>query len=659
MRRAPSHLLRRGLPCMRRAPSHILRRGLRGPPQWPANSVATMQPGAAERTALASSASEQLNVAESRFIANGGPFSSGGSEWVVGQDSRQAAQLHHEAARRFDLRADGAGPVGLAAALSELVGTAGSGTQDRHGGDFAYAPTGGMYSSALASFACTAMNRGLTWLPTSPEFAAVEQAALDWIVSDVCRWPAESQGGGVFASGGSVANSLGLHVARAAAASAAGAAEADAVYYVAEEAHYCIGKALRVLGVRAECVVTIPSRDSATGGFGRRTIDVEALGRMLARSNAPAVLVATAGTTSTGAIDDLGGLEALRDAHAARGAGAWLHVDACFGGFFMLTGRGREGRLGDAAGTLGFAGADSVALDPHKALQLAYGVGALMVRRDAVGTLKRAFGNGADDECASGAYCPPGNGASACGRVPSISDLSLELSREARGCQVWLPLRAYGDEAFASHLDWCLDAAQWVADTVSSRAQHLELLGPPALSVANFRFADAALVPRVDREEMTRWLVSEVNAKGRVLVAPTRVDGEPCLRVCALSSRTEPSHLEHLVEDLLQAEAAVAEAAARLAVSRANPGAALGFLVPYAVELRPGRGLGVVATADVPEGAPVWRFEEGACPVYVEADFRRLEAAEGVRNPHLVRDLLKHCFPWASFPPFLTPALPI
>ena len=84
----------------------------------------------------------------------------------------------------------------------------------------AYAPTGGLYVSALAGFACAAMNRGLTWLPTSPQLAAIEASAIEWMVADVCGWAEDARGGGIFTSGGSVANSLGLHVGRVAAAAA-------------------------------------------------------------------------------------------------------------------------------------------------------------------------------------------------------------------------------------------------------------------------------------------------------------------------------------------------------------------------------------------------------------------------------------------------------
>jgi aromatic-L-amino-acid decarboxylase len=159
-----------------------------------------MEPMATERTALAAAASELLNGAEQR-LASSGPITGVGVEWVVGAQagSAQPSALHSAAKHKLGLQSS---PVGLDRALAELVDTSAAGTQDRHGGYFAYAPTGGLYSSALASYACAAMSRGLTWLPTSPELAAIEQAAIDWMGAEVCRWAPAEASGGVFTSGG-------------------------------------------------------------------------------------------------------------------------------------------------------------------------------------------------------------------------------------------------------------------------------------------------------------------------------------------------------------------------------------------------------------------------------------------------------------------------
>lgn len=230
--------------------------------------------------------------------------------------------------------------------------------------------------------------------------------------------------------------------------------------------------------------------------------------------------------------------------------------------------------------------------------------------------------------------------------VPSISDISLELSREARGVQVWLPLRAYGADAFTSHLDWCLDSARWLAETIAEEAAALRVMALPTLNVVNLsfdRYVGGVSQSLVSTSEMVAWLTLEINARGRVLVAPTRVRGEACLRVCVLSCATTPEHLRSLRKDILQAETVVLDATSCLEAARRNPGRALGFRVPYRVELRPERGLCVLAEQSIAEGETVWRFEEGACLPVSEASVAALREERGEQH---LGEYLNKCFPW-------------
>ncbi len=246
--------------------------------------------------------------------------------------------------------------------------------------------------------------------------------------------------------------------------------------------------------------------------------------------------------------------------------GLWLHVDACFGGFFGLTERGRQALRG-------IEHADSVALDPHKALQVPYGVGMLMVRDES--NLLRAFRMG-------GAYVPPaGEGRY---HVANISDFGIELTREARGAQVWLPLTAYGPDAFAKHLDWCLDAIDWLAKAIVEVGE-FELISGPKLSTLNFRMKRT--FAGFSRNDVVRWLVDDINARGRVLVAPTEIAGEACVRVCLLSARSSPRNLRELVSDITDAGAALAANLARLESALQNQDRSLGFRVPYRVSTDP------------------------------------------------------------------------
>ena len=330
------------------------------------------------------------------------------------------------------------------------------------------------------------------------------------------------------------------------------------------------------------------------------------------------VVVAVGGETNTGSTDDLLGLADL----SRSVGGLWVHVDACFGGFFGLTQRGRQVLRG-------IEQADSVALDPHKALQVPYGVGMLMVRDET--NLHQAFRMG-------GAYLPPA-GAGAY-EVANISDLGIELTREARGAQVWLPLAAYGPDAFAKHLDWCLDAVGWLANAIRE-AGDFELVSGPKLSTLNFRLKRT--FAGLSRTEVVHWLVDDINSRGRVLLAPTEISGEACVRVCVLSARSSPRNLRELLSDVIQSGADLVANLARLESCLRNPNRSLGFRVPYRVRPIPSKGLGVTAFEDIEKGRLVWEFEEGAC-VPASADMVHTLARES--GTQAAADFLNHCFCW-------------
>ncbi|MBC7660803.1 MAG: hypothetical protein H7249_13990 [Chitinophagaceae bacterium] len=594
------------------------------PPAWPNGSVATLSTEQSSRPGHF----KTLAGHTADFILEDGrsgkPFKAGsgaGMGWLTNnlRAARAESTEAYERARH-ELRI---GPIterpGIEAALEQLLNCSKAiGTTDTHGGYLSYAPTAALHEGALAAFACAGLNPGLTWMPTSPGFAAMERAVIDWVGSDVLRWP--SGHSGVFTSGGSVANSLGLHVARDTLAKSRGCRPSDILFFIPDHVHYCFQKGLRVLGVDSSQIVRLPQDVQG------RT-DIKAFETALARESqrlkiGGGILVGVGGETSTGSVDPL---DALADLCAQQDS-VWFHVDGCFGGFFALTKRGE---------TLlkGLERADSVALDPHKALQAPYGVGLLMVRKE--NDLRNAFSMGA-------AYTPPSRSEYDRENIADISDLGLELTREARGAQVWLPLRSYGPEAFAKHLDWCQDAVEWFARSLENSQGLLELVTPPQLSTVTFCFKDSFL--HISNRELTEWLVDEVNSRSHVLLAPTSTaDGRSCVRVCVLSARTKPEHLSLLADDVLAAALEIKRCAERLECARANSARTLGFRVPYTVRPVPGKGLAIVANEDIAKGTPVWEFESGACLPKFPDDVLALAADKG---RDAAADFLNHCFCW-------------
>src|SRR5262245_34732878 len=243
-------------------------------------------------------------------------------------------------------------------------------------GYLAYIPGGGLPQSAVADLVSGATNRYVGVFAAAPGLAAVEGNVVQWF----CRMTGLPAGsGGILTSGGSLSNLSALLAARR---ERLPENFLSGTLYVSDQAHHSIAKAAMLAGFPERNVRSIESDD-------RFRIRLEALERAIARDRAdgfrPFFLVGNAGTTNTGAVDDLTAMAGI-----ARREELWFHVDAAYGGFFVLTERGRRSLAGIEL-------ADSIALDPHKGLFLPYGTGSLLVRD--VGALKRAH-------ALSGEYMP-------------------------------------------------------------------------------------------------------------------------------------------------------------------------------------------------------------------------------------------------------------
>jgi aromatic-L-amino-acid decarboxylase len=231
----------------------------------------------------------------------------------------------------------------------------------------------------------------------------------------------------------------------------------------------------------------------------------------------PFAVVASAGTTNTGAVDPI---DAIAD--LARDEGLWLHVDAAYGGFFRLTNRGRERFRG-------IERADSITLDPHKGMFLPYGTGALVVRDGA--TLRDAHHIG------TSAYLQD---LAADAHIPNFAEYSAELSRDFRGLRVWFPLKLHGVSAFREALDEKLDLSEHLYESLKAIPE-LELPWQPDLSVVPFRLRDGD-------DAANRRLLDAINDSKRVFLSSTVLDGRFTLRVCILSHRTHRDRIDECIE---------------------------------------------------------------------------------------------------------------
>ena len=381
----------------------------------------------------------------------------------------------------------------------------------------AYIPGGGLFHSGLGDLLAAASNKYSGFASASPGAVRIENACAAWLAS-VIGYPADSAG--TLTSGGSIANLTAVVAAREARDPDGGGA-----VYVTRFAHYCIDKALHISG-RGRA----PKREIATDASYRMSLEAleQALEEDRQSGIRPWLVVASAGTVDTGAIDPLPEIAEL-----CRRYGAWLHVDGAYGGLFALCEEGRA-KLG------GIEQADSVALDPHKTLFLPYGTGAALVRDGRL--LQDAFR-------ASGEYIRP-LGESEVG--PSPADLSPELTRHFRAMRLWLPLQIAGIAAFRAAQAEKLALARYFHACLS------ELDGwdpgpPPDLSVVAFRY-----IPKSgDPDSFNERLLKHLQQEGRVMLSGTRIDGTYYIRCAILCFRTHLEHVDDCVDALVRAVAAL------------------------------------------------------------------------------------------------------
>jgi aromatic-L-amino-acid/L-tryptophan decarboxylase len=381
-------------------------------------------------------------------------------------------------------------------------------------GYLAYIPGGGLLQTAVADFIGDAVNRYVgVWL-AAPGMVQLEANVIRWFCQ-IVGYPAGASG--FLTSGGSLANFGAVVAAR----HRLGDDFLRGTIYTSDQAHHSVEKAAALAGFPAAQVRVIASGPQ----FRIRVAEMES--RIAADRRGgftPCLIVGNAGTTNTGAVDDLDAL-----AEVARRERMWLHVDAAYGGFFLLTERGRRAMPG-------IARADSITLDPHKALFLPYGTGCLLARDGAA--LRRAHALTAD-------YLPAMQDAD---DLTDFCQISPELSRPARGLGVWLPLKLHGAMAFRRALDEKLDLAEWAARELHGLAD-VEVVAEPQLSTVAFWLRR----PGLDADALKRLnhaLLERINARQHVHLTGTMLGDRFALRICVVSFRTHMDRMEQCLEDI-------------------------------------------------------------------------------------------------------------
>jgi aromatic-L-amino-acid decarboxylase len=382
-------------------------------------------------------------------------------------------------------------------------------------GYLAYIPGGGLFHAAVADLIADAVNRYTGVCAAAPALVQLESNVIRWF----CRFVGYPEGaGGILTTGGSLANFTATVTARK---ELLGDDFSSGTIYTSDQVHHSVQKAANLAGFPYANV-----REIATDAAFRIRIDRlrEEMARDRAAGMRPFLIVGSAGTTNTGAVDDLG---ALADVAAAEGC--WFHVDAAYGGFFVLTERGRRVMAG-------IDRADSITLDPHKALFIPYGTGSLLVRDPEA--LRRTHSLHAE-------YLPQMQREA---ELVDFCEISPELSRDYRGLRVWLPLKMHGIGAFSQLLDEKLDLTLWATEELR-KIDGMEIAAEPQLSIVGFRLTN----PGLDDEALNalnQELLDRINGRGRVMLTPTILGGRFVLRICIVSFRTHMDRMQMAMEDI-------------------------------------------------------------------------------------------------------------
>jgi aromatic-L-amino-acid/L-tryptophan decarboxylase len=335
--------------------------------------------------------------------------------------------------------------------------------------------------------------------------ATVELVVVDWL-RELCGLPGESEG--VLVSGGSTGTIKALAAARM--TRLGGRPEPGAVVYASDQAHASNARALDVLGFAPEQLRRLPA-DTA---FRLAPAAVhEAMMVDVAAGRRPFCVVATAGTTSSGAVDPLAELAELCAEH-----GLWLHVDGAYGAPAVLCPAGR-------AALRGLERADSLVLDPHKWLFQPYELGCVLVREP--GLLERTF-------ALEGDYLRDVTG----GEV-NFRDRSLQLTRGGRALKLWLSIRVFGLAAFRDAVARGIALAEH-AEVLLSARPGWEVVAPAQLGIVCFRRAG-------DDEEQSR-IADAMGRDGFAAPSTTVLGGRAVLRLCTINPRTTFEDVERTIE---------------------------------------------------------------------------------------------------------------
>ncbi|NOZ36071.1 MAG: aminotransferase class V-fold PLP-dependent enzyme [Chlorobi bacterium] len=400
-------------------------------------------------------------------------------------------------------------PADIKKALSQLKTDIDlPGLNPASGGHLGYIPGGGVFATSLGDYLAAVFNKYAGIYYAGPGVVKLENFLIRWMCN-IIGFPKTALGN--LTSGGSIANLIAVATARDA-KNITSKNVTKSVIYVTEQIHHSADKAIRIAGL-GETIVRHIAMDKL---FRMDYLNLKSAVENDKHSGLnPFLVIASAGTTDTGAIDPLDKIVDI-----AKENNMWMHTDAAYGGFFILVDSEKEKFKG-------IEKSDSVTIDPHKGLFLSYGIGAVLIKDvNALNQTHKYQANYMQDKTETQ-------------NEPSPADLSPELTKHFRGLRMWLPLQLYGLNPFKAALEEKILLTRYFYEEIQKIGFEV---GPfPDLSVMIYRF-----IPKnKDVNQFNLQIIEDVKKDGKVFLSSTRINKNVWLRLALLSFRTHKKTIDY------------------------------------------------------------------------------------------------------------------
>lgn len=375
-----------------------------------------------------------------------------------------------------------------------------------HPKSYSFVPGPSNYVSVMADTLATGFNVFSGGWAASPAAAELEIVTMNWLLK-LFKFPTK-KGGGIFTSGGSMANLTALVTARR---QMCGDDFSKAIIYLSDQAHSSNIKAIRVLGFKKEQVRVIPTDMEFKMALNKLK---NAIAKDRLEGLKPFCIIASAGTTNTGTVDPLNDI-----AKICKSEKLWFHIDGAYGGAAVLSKKGSQVLKG-------IEKADSLTIDPHKWLFQPYEMGCLLVRNHK--WLSKTFTEKPE-------YLRDIEGNTS---EINFYDHGIQLTRRFRALKFYMSMKTFGLNAFKKAVSYNIELTESVEEILRNSA-NWEVISPANLAIINFRFNPIGYgLTEKELDEINQYISNRVTASREALLVTTLLQKQVVLRMCLINPRT-------------------------------------------------------------------------------------------------------------------------